>query len=366
MCSGILPGIMKKTVYWGLATLLLTGAVVIPGCGSDADPTANVGGASGSAGKAAGGAGSAGKTGTAGSAGKAGTAGNAQGGSAQGGSAQGGSAPGEAGTDAGGDGPSEAGSAGDGGDAGATNSAGSGGTSGSAGAGGAAVATCGSAPYARANVAGNVLLATPTSDITVTGSLCTGTQLVIPAKTGKLFDVPNLKAIYFKATQAGSYNGLSPEYKLDKDGIVEQAFKWEPVNVLMIANTTDYTLLDPGWNTGTHAVIIVGTAKADGGTNTCANVGGVTYTVTGHNEAIVKYSGNGTSTPSDTGYATIFLNTTGTFTSPELVTIAGAKTGCAVKITGFASGGPLTNQTGNIPVGGNTVTGVVTAAIGNP
>ena len=349
--------------YAGVSAVALAWVTLFSACGTDSD-------ASGSAGASNGG--NAGKVGAAGGDGAV-TAGAGTGGAS--------GASNDAGGNAGGEGPSEGGSAGEGGiageagsgEAGAATSGGTGGASGgsggtaggTAGAAGATALTCGAAPYAHANVAGNVLLATPTSDITVTGSLCNGTQLIVPAKGSKLFDVPNLTPIYFKATQTGSYNGLSPEFKLDKDGLVEQIFKWEYVNVMMVATTTDYTLVDPGWSTGTHAVIIVGTAKADGGTNGCANVGGITYTVTGHNEALVKYSGNGTSTPSDTGYASIFLNTTGTFASPELVNIVGTKAGCSVKISGFASGGPIVNQTGKIPVAGNVVSGVVTAGIGN-
>jgi hypothetical protein len=363
----------------GLYTLLLGFGCAFAGCSDDASipsgpaGTAGKGGA-GTAGK--GGAGTAGKGGS--SSGNGGSATAGKGGSS--GSSQGGEtaagAPSETSAGAAGEmaqgGAPGGGEGGRGGDGGA-NEAGAPGAAGDGAGGESGVLKCGSAPYARASVSGNVLLDHPDATITVTASACPDETLLIEDPTvattqgtPELFDLPSLTPLHLKATQPGSYPSLGAEFMLDAGSILYDFFDALPAGVLMAANTIDFTLLVPAYAPSTHAVIYVQTAKADGGTADCASTAGVTYTVMDHAETVAKYSGNGTATgDGGDGGVTLIITTAGTLAAPELVTVLGTKAGCSVKTTGFAAGGAFTGQTGKLPVAAGATSGFLVAAVGN-
>jgi len=186
--------------------------------------------------------------------------------------------------------------------------------------------------------------------------------------TTKLFDVPDKTAIYFLGTQTGSYPSLTAESKYDKDSLLMGLFGYAGLaGVGMVATNTDYSTIDSRWSQGTEAALYVLTAKAATATGNCADVGGITYTVTGHSETIATYSGGGTSTMSGAtgGSATLLITTTGTTTAPELVTIVGTKTGCTIALTGFSVDGLPTTQTGKLPAAKGATSGTITAMIGN-
>ena len=229
--------------------------------------------------------------------------------------------------------------------------------------------TCGSSPYARANVAGGILIpgSNQTGPITIAGSLCQTTTFTMTPNTMKLLDVPDKTPIHLLGTQTGSYPSLSAEQRLDKDSLVMQLLGYASIiNVGMVATNTDYTPIDSRWSQGTEAALYVLTAKADTATGACADVGGITYTVMGHAETIAAYSGGGTSTASTGGGgATLLITTTGTTDTPELVTIVGTKTGCTIALGGFSSGGLPTAQTGKLPAAKGATSGTITAMIGN-
>jgi hypothetical protein len=230
------------------------------------------------------------------------------------------------------------------------------------------VLTCGAAPYARARVAGNTLVNHPTGPISITGSTCPTTTLMLNPATAIFFDVPDKTAMYLLGSQTGSRPSLTPEFKLDKDSLVAQLLGYAGlVGVQMIADDVDFATIDPAWTAGTQASITLLTAKADGGTGACADTAGITYAVQGHSEAIVGYSGGASATTSGGGGGgvSIFVTTTGTLAAPEMLTIVGTKTGCTVATTGFSSGGAPVGQTGKIPVAAGATTGIVVAGIGN-
>jgi len=232
------------------------------------------------------------------------------------------------------------------------------------------VLACGSSPYARVNVAGAILIAgaSQTGPITVAGSLCPTTTFTITPNTTKLFDVPDKTAIHFLGTQTGSYPSLTAESKYDKDSILTTLLGYAGLaGVSMVATNTDYTPVDSRWSNGTEAALYVLTTKSDTATGTCADVGGITYTVTGHSETIATYSGGGAATMSGGtgGSATLFITTTGTTAAPELVTIVGTKTGCTIALSGFSAGGLPTSQTGKLPAAAGATSGTITAMIGN-
>jgi hypothetical protein len=358
---------ISNTFRAGFPLLLLGCGLAFTGCGDDTEDGPAGGGVAGT-----GKGGSAGKGGNAGS----GTAGSSAG---KGGSSAGtSSAAGEASGGLGTAGASEGGEAGIGGETGAAGAGASGeaGTPGAAGdgAGGESnVPKCGSAPYARASVSGNVLLDHPTGPITVMASACPNQELIIddPAVaaapgTPELFDLPSLTPLYLRATQTDSYPSLGAEFTLDAGSILYNFFDALPAGVLMAASSIDFTTLVPAWTAETHAIIYVQTTKADGGTADCATTSGVTYTVKDHAETVAKYSGNGSATGSGGDTAvTLIIETSGTLEAPEMVTVLGTKAGCSVKTTGYAAGGALTGQTGKLPVAAGATSGFITAAVGN-
>jgi hypothetical protein len=223
-------------------------------------------------------------------------------------------------------------------------------------------------------VSGNVLLDHPTGPITVSASSCPNAELVIDNPTiattqgtPELFDLPSKTPVYLKASQTGSYPSLSAEFTMDKDSVLYNFFDALPAGVLMAASDIDFTAVVNSWSAATHATIYIQTAKADGASGNCADISGITYTVTGHAETVATYSGGGNSTSGGGGGggATLFITTTGTLAAPELVTVVGTKQGCSVATTGFASGGAPTGQTGKLPVARGATSGFLTAAIGN-
>jgi hypothetical protein len=238
-----------------------------------------------------------------------------------------------------------------------------GGAGGTAGAGGSAVASCGAAPYARASFLTDARTSHPTGPITTAASLCPGTSVSFEIGNAQL-DVPDKTPLYFMSTQTGSYPSLTPELRLDKDEHETQRIGSVPVYTLLVGRDVDLSTLDPAWSGGTRAAIYVYTLDRLHAPRTpCMITSGITYTVAGHDEAIAVSANGGKSTGSDSDPVILFLSTTGTVASPELVTVLGVRDGCTIVTEGASPTAVPPIQTGNVPVARGATTGPLTAII---
>lgn len=235
------------------------------------------------------------------------------------------------------------------------------------GMGGAGTLACGCAPYVQVRMTANTLVDHPVSDVTVSGNLCGTSSVDIPHTQFDDLFVQSLAPVFFSATQTGSYDFFTPEYLLDADAPLIQAFGFYPASTLMVASDIDFGTIDPEWDNGGHASIILETALEDGAAGACNSRAGVTYTVSGHPETVAAYSGGGSATgsgPADGGVQ-LFFATTGTAANPEMVTVVGTKAGCTIKTTSFIASGAPTAQTGNVPAVAGATSGLLLAVVGN-
>ena len=130
-----------------------------------------------------------------------------------------------------------------------------------------------------------------------------------------------------------------------------------------VVNATYPATVDPAWSSTTKALIhVLINATKGGATAPCDDKSGVTFAVTGHPEAVVKYPNNGTSTGSGgDAKATITIVTTGTKSVPEFVYVTATKGSCALGL----NGADQLFLTGRTPVAINTVTSGVGFEISN-
>ena len=116
-------------------------------------------------------------------------------------------------------------------------------------------------------------------------------------------------------------------------------------------------VLDGGGNAAIVEIVLAVDAAA---TSPCNATSGVTLTVTGHPEASVSYMG--ANWPTDTTVASTTASTDGArafiggITGATKVAIAGAKSGCSVKLVTGAQTGELALLAGSITIGTATIT----------
>jgi hypothetical protein len=190
---------------------------------------------------------------------------------------------------------------------------------------------CGTAPYlsfdplSAANITG-----TNMSDVTVTGNICPATKVIVPLGGMKVMNVQKATPLFIIGTKTGSMTTFSPEYNINAAFPLAKA----PLTVGMFATDAPTTLADPAWSAATKAFFYF-TITSSTGSGACSMKDGVTVSVTGHSEAVLKYGGGGTSTGaggSSHGWGTIV--TTGTEASPEYATLVATKAGCKVTLGG--------------------------------
>jgi hypothetical protein len=204
-----------------------------------------------------------------------------------------------------------------------------------------ATTACGAPPYASLDPLSAFLVSTSMSPITISANICPATKIVVNPDEKKFMDVTKGVPFFLTGTQTGSLPGFTPEYNLP----VALTTKL-PAGVVIFDTSLPPSLANPAWDATTMAFLHMGKpAVKSGATAPCDTVDGITYAVTGHPEAVFKYTGDGTTTNNKgTAYATIV--TTGTAASPEYVTITASKPSCAM--------GPSTTAaillTGRIPV----------------
>lgn len=121
--------------------------------------------------------------------------------------------------------------------------------------------------------------------------------------------------------------------------------------------------VNPAYNPSTMATInVLINSTKNGSTAPCVDKAGVTFAVTGHPEAVIKYPNNGTATGSGgDAKASITIVTAGTESAPEYVYVTATKAGCAL---GLNAADKLF-LTGRTPVAINAVTSGVGFELSN-
>jgi hypothetical protein len=174
---------------------------------------------------------------------------------------------------------------GTGADGGAASSSGSSGSpddAGGAEAGPTAAIACGAPPFVNIGIVVRQIstgggTGTPVDGVTLTSTLCPGASAITGAD-GAIAAQVTKGAPFFPRFQATNYaTTLIAELKFDADKPDVEA----PLPPAL------FTALVPGFGP-TKTAIIVGLSKG-GGTGACDTLDGVTFTVTGHPEAVITY-----------------------------------------------------------------------------
>ena len=327
------------------ALICVLGAISFGGCGGDdssgSSSTGGTGGSTGGTGGSTGGTG--GSTGgsggsTGGSGGSTGGAAGATGGSAGTGGGSGGAAGatgGAAGTggSTGGTGGSTGGTGGSTGGTGGSTGGTGGSTGGTGGTGGSSACgpTCGVAPYQCFDPVASMIVSPATNTtVDVTSNICPGTIVQVPYGGKATMQVQRNTPFFFIGTQTGSMTSFGIEYN------VTSTFFPTLVSLSTLFAPTYPATVDPAWDASKKAIIhVVINATAGGSTAPCNSKDGVTFAVTGHPEAVVKYPNNGTATGTGgDAKGTITIVTTGTVANPEYVYVTATKTSCKLGLNG--------------------------------
>ena len=313
------------------ALICVLGAISFGGCGGDdssgSSSTGGTGGSTGGTGGSTGGTGGS----TGGSGGSTGGSGGSTGGAA-------GATGGSAGTGGGSGGAAGAtgGAAGTGGSTGGTggSTGGTGGsTGGTGGTGGSSACgpTCGVAPYQCFDPVASMIVSPATNTtVDVTSNICPGTIVQVPYGGKATMQVQRNTPFFFIGTQTGSMTSFGIEYN------VTSTFFPTLVSLSTLFAPTYPATVDPAWDASKKAIIhVVINATAGGSTAPCNSKDGVTFAVTGHPEAVVKYPNNGTATGTGgDAKGTITIVTTGTVANPEYVYVTATKTSCKLGLNG--------------------------------
>ena len=194
-----------------------------------------------------------------------------------------------------------------------------------------ASAACGTGPFQvfdpiSAMIAGD----TPQTSVTITTNICPA-MATVPYKGTATLSVPSNTPFFFIATQTGNLTNLTSERNIKFAGFPKLG------HVATMVSTSYAVAVDPAWGAATHALLQV-VVNASTGTGACAAKDGISYTVVGHTEAVIRYANNGTTAtgvPGTGGVLDTFISirTTGTVASPEYITITQTKAGCKVDLT---------------------------------
>ena len=214
------------------------------------------------------------------------------------------------------------------------------------GGGDASTTTCGCGPFQLFDpIQPTIVADTPKTEVTVTASNCPATKLVIPYKGKSAMYVQREVPFFFTSTQTGNLTAFGIEYN-----VKSSFFSALPNGQYLLPSTYPATI-DSAWDATKMALLQVMVTAATG-TGICKVKDGVTYTVPGHPEAIIKYKGGGTSTDVSGTGTSILLVTTGTVAAPEYVSITQTKAGCKVDLNGAEK----LFLTGRAPIAINTIT----------
>lgn len=185
---------------------------------------------------------------------------------------------------------------------------------------------CGAAPYLAFDPLSAVLPVTggPATPITISANICPATTVVVAKDEKKSMNVPKGVPFFLTGSQTGSLPGFSPEYNLNP-GLMMKL----PSFVVMWPTIAPATLANPAWDPATMGFIYLGIGTKSGATAPCDTKAGATFIITGHTEAVFKYTGGGTTTDTE-GLAWATIVTTGTAASPEYTTVTATKPGCTV------------------------------------
>ncbi len=198
-----------------------------------------------------------------------------------------------------------------------------------------------------------IALANATTDVTVSANICPGSSLTFPYNEKRTLTLPRNTPFYFIATQVGNLPNLSQE-----NNVKVAAFAKLPYGALLLPESFA-TGIDPTWTTATKALLRV-VVNASTGAGACSAKDGVSYTVVGRADAIIKYAGGGTATGTS-GDTWISLPTTGTLAAPEYVTITQTKVGCKVG----PNGADQLFMTGRAPIAAGAITSLLGGEVTN-
>jgi hypothetical protein len=195
------------------------------------------------------------------------------------------------------------------------------------------VQTCGAAPTIVVEVSWGAVTGGSMTPVTATlsaGAACSPLTFIIPKDGKRTLNMTKGVSFYWRATQEGSMPTLAGEFNIN--AAIPSTFKM-PALLGMIPPTLPAVVANPAWNPATMGLVYLPVSSVkSGSTGACADKSGVTFAVTGHPEAVIKYAGGGTSTGTGgDASAWLTIETTGTIDAPELVTITAAKTGCTLK-----------------------------------
>ena len=191
-----------------------------------------------------------------------------------------------------------------------------------------ASASCGTGPFQVFDpIAALLVFDTPQTAVTLSTNICPAVA-TIPYKGTTTLSVPSNTPFFFVGTQAGNLTNLSSERNITRAAFPKLAHQ------VPMVPTSYAVAADPAWTAATHALLQV-IVNASTGTGPCAAKDGVSYTVPGHPEAVIRYANNGTTAtgvPGSGGVLDTFisLQTTGTVAAPEYITITQTKAGCTV------------------------------------
>lgn len=189
-----------------------------------------------------------------------------------------------------------------------------------------------------------------TSDVSIHANVCDSTVLTFPYNQTRTLTIPRNVPFHFVATQAGNLPALSQE-----NNVKSAAFP-KLVHGAWLLPLAHAVSIDPAWTASTHALLRV-VVNASTGTGACSTKDGVSYTVVGHPEAVIKYANGGVgATGAGAGDTWISIMTTATLLSPEFVTITQTKAGCKVG----PNGADQLFLTGRAPI----AVGAVTSTLG--
>jgi len=197
-----------------------------------------------------------------------------------------------------------------------------------------ATPTCGAAPHAKLEPLGSLIavMGGSTSPVTVSANICPATTVVMNVGETKSMNVTKGVPFFLTGSQLGSMPSLGPEYNIPV--ALTTAL---PAGVIMYSDGAPAVLANPAWDPATMGFIHLGSPRVkSGSTAPCNTVDGITYAVTGHPEAVIRYEGNGAATNTE-GTAFLTIVTTGTAGSPEYLTITATKAGCTLALQPIAA-----------------------------
>lgn len=194
-----------------------------------------------------------------------------------------------------------------------------------------------------------------TSDVSIYANVCDSTVLTFPYNQTRTLTIPRNVPFHFVATQAGNLPALSQENNVKSAAFPKlQHGAW-------LLPLTYAASIDPAWTASTHALLRV-VVNASTGTGACSTKDGVSYTVVGHPEAVIKYANGGVgATGVGAGDSWISIITTATLLAPEFVTITQTKPGCKVG----PNGADQLFMTGRAPIAVGAVTSVLGGEVTN-